>query len=209
MSARDFVREWGPTVTDAALLVLGFALDHQDVLSDWLKDWYPIIQPTGFVALGAFGGYSVARTLGRRALIKETEKRDAKIAALEAELARCPALEQLDESGTQPTKRAAKVEMLAIPTIDCPSNEKLITPLDLIPSLTHRQRAMLLVAYSNGEITTTEETDRAALQLVQEGYLVDLGENHYALPTELARALENRGDLFRNLKLARDPSDLL
>ena len=136
-------------------------------------------------------------------------ERDARIASLEAELARCPALEQLDESGTQPTKRAAKVEMLAIPTIDCLSNEKVITPLDLIPSLTHRQRAMLLVAYSNGEITTTEETDRAAQQLVQEGYLVDLGENHYALPTELARALENRGDLFRNLKLARDPSDLL
>lgn len=86
MSARDFVRAWGPTVADAVLLVLGFALDHQDVLSDWLRDWYPIIQPTGFVALGAFGGYSVARTLGRRALAKETAERDARIAKLEADL---------------------------------------------------------------------------------------------------------------------------
>lgn len=96
MSARDFVREWGPTVADAALLVIGFSLDHQDVLSRWLRDWYPIIQPTGFVALGAFGGYSVTRTLGRRALAKETGQRDARIASLETELKARPTQDQLD-----------------------------------------------------------------------------------------------------------------
>lgn len=86
MRAKDFVREWGPTVADVALLILGFTLDHQDLLSDWLREWYPIIQPIGFVALGAFGGYSVARTLGRRALAKETGHRDTRIASPEAEI---------------------------------------------------------------------------------------------------------------------------
>lgn len=96
MSAKDFVREWGPTVADAALLVIGFSLDHQDVLSRWLRDWYPIIQPTGFVALGAFGGYSVARTLGRRALAKETGQSDTRIASLETELKARPTQDQLE-----------------------------------------------------------------------------------------------------------------
>ena len=209
MSARDFVREWGPTVADATLLVIGFSLDHQDVLSGWLRDWYPVIQPVGFFALGAFGGYSVAQTLGRRALAKEMAERGEEIASLKAELARCPTRKQLDESDAQLTKRAVGADRLVSSNVNRRPNETTIASLDLIPSLTHRQRAMLLVAYSNGEVTTTEDTDRAALQLVREGYLVDLGENHYALPTKLAHALENRGDLLSNLKSARDPSDLL
>lgn len=111
MSARDFVREWGPTVADAALLVIGFSLDHQDVLSRWLRDWYPIIQPTGFVALGAFGGYSVARTLGRRALAKETGQRDARIASLETELKARPTQDQLDSLEAELAERTDRFDL--------------------------------------------------------------------------------------------------
>lgn len=86
MRAKDFVKEWGLTIADAALLVLGFSLDHQNVLSGWFKDWYPAIQPVGLIVLGALGGYSVAWTLGRRVLAKETGQRDTRIASLEAEI---------------------------------------------------------------------------------------------------------------------------
>lgn len=127
MSARDFIREWGPTVADAALLVIGFSLDHQDVLSGWLRDWYPVIQPVGFFVLGAFGGYSVARTLGRRALTKETAERDAKIAKLEAELAGRPTREEIDERDAEIESLRSPIESVRRAISSLPEDELALT----------------------------------------------------------------------------------
>lgn len=61
MSVKGTIKTWGPTVADAALIFLGFGLDRSDVLSAWLSDAYPVAQPILFTALGAIGGWSLAR----------------------------------------------------------------------------------------------------------------------------------------------------